>query len=721
MSATGQAEAPAGRIWRRAIDTAACATLGGALAAVLATTADMLARTIWDQVSPLRHFGAVFGLFVVVGVLLGAGFALSASLASALYALRPGRRWRLLVGLTLCAVAGVLAPRLTADAIYASLSGVFERAPAEAATLERWAHIAVGGGAAILVGLCQLSLSAASRKQLTLPLLVSSPMLLLAAALVWADLNLLVALYAKAHEVAELAAWVIASAALSILSYALVVRSARARRVVIGIAALAGVWTLAVVTLAPARAALDARLTHVWREPAYAARMALRLQLAEDYLRDPTAWKGRQDSRLGRLIDRYDIATVDLSPRWDLPQARHATPPVTERPFNVVVVFVDTLRADVAADRALMPKLNDLRAESLDFARAYAAASDTVSVLPVLTGGCYQQAPCPADVLRLTSERGIRSGLVAARSANRFLKKLTPHFAFDDVIDIPDYEEGREVWGYGADRPTAAQVTRDALAWIDSHRDQPFLVWALHFDVHNWMHLDESYLASLADAHGIARLEDNRNWKYFAASAGVDDAIGALVAGLRSRGLDDTTAILVVSDHGEALGMRGHAYHAVHLWQPLIHVPLILRVPNMAPRRVDWVVGHADVAPTLAQLFQPDADLAPYHGASLLGRADDEARKLPLLLYAMRKEELLRLAVIDRAAPRYKLELPLDSVEPELYDLDRPDPDDTDLRQEQHTRALKLLSELVTSPIFPRPEPKEGEAPGQGRAPLTMR
>ena len=52
----------------------------------------------------------------------------------------------------------------------------------------------------------------------------------------------------------------------------------------------------------------------------------------------------------------------------------------------------------------------------------------------------------------------------------------------------------------------------------------------------------------------------------------------------------------------------------------------------------------------------------------------------------------------------HKLVLPVDSVEQELQDVDLPQPDDVDLARERSRVTLGMISSLVTSPVFPRPE-----------------
>src|SRR5262249_27522143 len=96
-----------------------------------------------------------------------------------------------------------------------------------------------------------------------------------------------------------------------------------------------------------------------------------------------------------------------------------------------------------------------------------------------------------------------------------------------------------------------------------------------------------------------------------------DAELPALLRGLERLGLRDSTLIVVTSDHGEEFLEHGLLLHRAHLYDELIHVPLVLAGPSVSPgRRTDQVQG-IDLFPTLAEVLGLDA---PSHlpGRSLL-------------------------------------------------------------------------------------------------------
>jgi hypothetical protein len=60
------------------------------------------------------------------------------------------------------------------------------------------------------------------------------------------------------------------------------------------------------------------------------------------------------------------------------------------------------------------------------------------------------------------------------------------------------------------------------------------------------------------------------------------------------------TVVILTADHGEGFPSdRGRKTHAYGLYGELLHVPLVLWAPGLAPARVDSPVGNIDIAPTL--------------------------------------------------------------------------------------------------------------------------
>lgn len=83
-----------------------------------------------------------------------------------------------------------------------------------------------------------------------------------------------------------------------------------------------------------------------------------------------------------------------------------------------------------------------------------------------------------------------------------------------------------------------------------------------------------------------------------------DTAFGVFLHDLKEAGLYDTSAIIVISDHGDEFWDHGDVGHAQAPHQELVHVPFMIHAPGLLPagRVVDTEVEAMDLAPTVLEL-----------------------------------------------------------------------------------------------------------------------
>ena len=88
--------------------------------------------------------------------------------------------------------------------------------------------------------------------------------------------------------------------------------------------------------------------------------------------------------------------------------------------------------------------------------------------------------------------------------------------------------------------------------------------------------------------------------QYDNALAYVDHWVGFIRERLAQAGQLDRSILVVVGDHGEAFMEHGLARHGMHMWNEMIHVPLIVLAPgHRKPTRIDKAVSQIDIAPTV--------------------------------------------------------------------------------------------------------------------------
>jgi hypothetical protein len=527
----------------------------------------------------------------------------------------------------------------------------------------------------------------------------------LAIALVVADTHLFVSLYSRVHAVLEVVAMLFGLAGLTVLTVVVERRWARTRWVEYAALLLALGITVRLAWSEPSRAQAREVLGPAQLDPVYLGRMLKRLSYAEAAVKGGLDERAIASHQVDALLARYDVETATKHPMWD---AAFDEPDVVTKELarlrggqsdlNVVVFYVDTMRRDVAYDPAIMPNLAAFSERAIRFDRAYSSGSDTLSALPGMVSGTYDAEP-DRSVMDTASEYGIASALVIPESAYEFLAKLLPLFHFEETVRIEDYHKAG-VWGYGADVPTAGTLVDGALAWMSDHSERRFLLWLFNFDVHNWRSLDKTYLQGMADRFQMTD-DGSGRFHYDVAARGVDEAFGRLVEGIEGLGLADRTVILFVSDHGEGLGYYDFWVHSVFLWEPLVRVPIVLRMPGVQAAVVDAEVSTLDVAPTLTRFLGDDPVLRRCHGEDLLSYLvpDRPRRRLPILFRATKNLELERVGLVEDG---WKLVLKTDWSDPELYDLSSDSPDDTDVSRQHPARTLELFGTLVRSPMFAR-------------------
>ena len=182
---------------------------------------------------------------------------------------------------------------------------------------------------------------------------------------------------------------------------------------------------------------------------------------------------------------------------------------------------------------------------------------------------------------------------------------------------------------------TAEELNTRATAWIDQHQDEPFFLFIHYWDTHfplqpppryqgmfysgnpfdpNNQSLNEWWesplkLGTLARETWLRRPEgvvtDAEYVKslYDQEVRHVDDGIGAVLAAIDRVGQADETLVMVSADHGESHTEHGIYFEHHGLYEPVIHVPLIMRWPGQLPagRRLTQMLQYQDVAPTLLE------------------------------------------------------------------------------------------------------------------------
>jgi arylsulfatase A-like enzyme len=337
------------------------------------------------------------------------------------------------------------------------------------------------------------------------------------------------------------------------------------------------------------------------------------------------------DDGVDQNCDGKDASTASIHA-----QPLHPVPEAIPRDLNLLLVTIDTLRADhlgtYGYQRPTSPAIDALAADGIVFDNGWAHAPSTRYSMPALATGRWPSAISWEDCFGC--DRGwprIGSGQPTIGQVLKGLGYFTGafyafsyfrrdyHRGFERGID--DFQDQRADLHVDTNGPmeshgtSARQMADDAIAFFARHRSAPgqagdpgkWFLWLHFYDPHlGYEHHPEAPAFGNAPADGY----DAEIWF-------TDHHLGRVLEALKQQGMWDRTAVFVTGDHGEGLGEHGINAHGYHLYPPQTKVPFVWHVPGLAPRRVDAPVGHVDVAPTLLNLAR-GTQVKSFLGRSML-------------------------------------------------------------------------------------------------------
>jgi len=352
----------------------------------------------------------------------------------------------------------------------------------------------------------------------------------------------------------------------------------------------------------------------------------------------------------------------------------------------VVVVTMCSVRRDYVdpyAGRGLTPNLARIASEGLHYEQAYAASNFTLaSLTAVLTGrfgsttgvvgwdkGLVSDVPTLPEVL---GYYGYATGGFSINAASGFRPEygLDKGFQHLEIIEAPsDNPDGRQSTG-----PAGSGLSAQPMAkWIaDQPADQrifalfhtrtahfPFVVHKPTADtdptgMSRLLWGDEmagrsGQMPGVAGGTGVQgvgvsndpnHLRDSVRqagpeglsvWRqHYAASIGRMDAdLGVVIDVLKRTGRLEKTILVVVADHGESLGDHDELLHGDSYFDPIVRVPLIVRVPGIRPdaQSRKALVSHVDLLPTILELVGAVVP-AGIDGVSMVSNLHDPAQQI---------------------------------------------------------------------------------------------
>lgn len=242
-------------------------------------------------------------------------------------------------------------------------------------------------------------------------------------------------------------------------------------------------------------------------------------------------------------------------------------------------------------------------------------------------------------------------------------------------------------------------LAREAVDFIDRHRDKPFFLYLAFNAVHTPMHADEDRLKKFSS------IEAERRRTYAAMMSAMDDAVGEVVGKLRDAQLIENTLIFFISDNGGPT-MPGTAGNGSSN-KPLrgskrttleggVRVPFFVSWSGHVPagKVYDRPVIQLDIVPTAlaAAGVELPAD-AQVEGVNLLPYLQGESDGAPHDALYWRFGQQMAIRQGDWKLVRYDATvdgMPGQFTEPKLYNLASDIGEANDLRQQEPERATAL-------------------------------
>jgi len=395
--------------------------------------------------------------------------------------------------------------------------------------------------------------------------------------------------------------------------------------------------------------------------------------------------------RAGRLLLAVPLLLAAAACRQSA-----AAPRVAREPRDIILVTIDTLRADAVGfdgnPRGTTPNLDGFAAEGRVFTQAH---SHNVITLPshtnILTGmlpyqhgvrenaGFRLSPKIPTAATRLKAQGYATGAFVGAYV-------LDSRYGLAHDFDVYDelYRHLDEQFEFDIQQARAEDVVKAALDWYRAQAGKPRFLWVHLYDPHAPYEPPQQYRDRFPDDF------------YLGEVAYADAALAPLLAAVREA--QPAPLVVVTGDHGEARGDHGELTHGLFCYESTLHVPLFEWCPDLVkPGRDDVPARHIDILPTILDALGA-APVPELTGQSLLteGRKEAEAGSYFEALSAAFNRGWAPLRGLAARGDKY-IDLPI----PEVYNLPSDPGEVKNLVPEGPDALRRLRKRLLELPAAP--------------------
>jgi arylsulfatase B len=230
---------------------------------------------------------------------------------------------------------------------------------------------------------------------------------------------------------------------------------------------------------------------------------------------------------------------------------------------------------------------------------------------------------------RLTLPNGMSKGRWISKDGSTI---YTAHMGNNE----PDYDANNPILRSGQPveetQYLTDALTREAVNFIDDHKDRPFFLYLSYNAVHSPLQGADRYMEKFAHIGDVHR-------RIFAAMlANLDDSIGTVLKKIKDTGLHDNTLIVFFSDNGGPTreltssnaplrGEKGQIYEGG------LRIPFLMSWPGIIPASMIYSkpVSTLDLFPTACAAAGTKPPKKKYDGVNLLpfltGKSDEDPHR----------------------------------------------------------------------------------------------
>jgi arylsulfatase A-like enzyme/predicted Zn-dependent protease len=284
---------------------------------------------------------------------------------------------------------------------------------------------------------------------------------------------------------------------------------------------------------------------------------------------------------------------------------------------NIVLISIDTCRADYLScygfSHKTTPNIDAVAAEAVLFENVLSPVPLTLPAHSSMMTGTippyhgvhenqgYRLGKLNLTLAELLKDKGFTTGAVISAFV------MDSQFGLNQGFDTYDDNFDEELNTIGIVERRGSEASDHAISWIEHHKDESFFLFLHYYDPHLKYVPPEPFKSLYAGN------------PYAGEIAYTDYCIGRVIDKLKMLGLYDSSLIIITGDHGESLNEHGEASHGYYIYESVLKVPLIFKLPEKKePKRITERVGLVDIFPTVCQLLDIEIP-SEIHGADLSG------------------------------------------------------------------------------------------------------